>query len=110
MNEADLIKAKSEGGEMSLLPKKQVKCKHWPKCNFSEQACEFFHPTETCKFFPKCQYGENKCMFIHPEIICKFGDFCTRANCAYKHSAQKQQAQQFMMNPLLMGMAGGFGG
>lgn len=69
--EADLQKSGEEG---IFATKKMARCKHWPKCNYSDAACEFFHPTETCKFFPKCQYADNKCMFIHPEIMCKFGD------------------------------------
>lgn len=83
--------------------KRQIKCKHWPKCKNTNETCEYFHPTETCKYFPKCQFGEHKCMYIHPEISCKFGDSCTRVNCAYKHSQKKQAAQQMlMMNPLYL--------
>ena len=24
----------------------QIRCKHWPKCNFSNDQCEYHHPTE----------------------------------------------------------------
>ena len=57
------------------------------------------HPTEECKFFPKCNQGQ-KCLFVHPEIMCKFADGCTRMNCAYKHSKQRQSLM--MMNPLML--------
>ena len=39
-------------------------------------------------------------MFKHPEIRCKFADACTRMNCVYKHSKQRQQL--IKMNPLML--------
>lgn len=79
--------------------KKQMRCRHYPNCNKSAGECEYHHPSEECKFFPKCNLG-TKCMFVHPEIQCRFGDSCTRMNCAYKHSKQRQQLM--MMNPLML--------
>jgi hypothetical protein len=63
---------------------KKVKCKHFPKCNKSDEECPFIHPSEQCKYFPACTNGE-KCIYLHPEIECKFAMSCNRQNCAYKH-------------------------
>lgn len=68
--------------------KKQIKCKHFPNCNNSDEDCPFIHPTENCKFFPACTNGD-KCIYLHPEIECKFGLQCTRQNCVYKHPKGK---------------------
>ena len=73
---------------VSQAKKKQVRCKHFPNCNNTDEDCPYVHPKENCKYFPACTHGE-KCLFLHPEIECKFGVACTRANCAYKHPGGK---------------------
>lgn len=40
-------------------------------------------------------------MYIHPEIMCKFDETCNRHNCAYKHSAKRNQ-NMMQFNPLML--------
>mmetsp|Transcript_901 Transcript_901/g.564 ORF Transcript_901/g.564 Transcript_901/m.564 type:complete len:89 (+) Transcript_901:1379-1645(+) len=76
--------ASSSAPNKEPIDKKKQRCRHWPGCKFSNEECEYFHPTEQCQFFPKCTYGD-KCLYLHPETECKFGENCTRINCSYKH-------------------------
>mmetsp|Transcript_2890 Transcript_2890/g.4922 ORF Transcript_2890/g.4922 Transcript_2890/m.4922 type:complete len:81 (+) Transcript_2890:718-960(+) len=75
------IPEEEEEASKQGAPKEQgrrlVKCKHYPNCNYSDEECPYFHPSEDCKYFPACTNGE-KCLFIHPEVICKFGVNCQR--------------------------------
>jgi len=50
--------------------KKMVKCKHWPNCRESDEACPFVHPKDNCKYFPFCTLAV-KCLYIHPEVSLK---------------------------------------
>ena len=85
-----------------------VRCKHWPKCNKTDEQCEYVHPQEECKFFPKCSYGA-KCMYVHPDVPCKYGDACTRYNCNYRHSKNHRESSNLLysMKPWLMMAAQG---
>ena len=97
--------AKTSQKSIGKTDKSQIRCKHWPKCNFAANQCEYHHPTQECKYFPKSSYGD-KCLYIHPEIPCKFGDACTRMNCAYSHKHIRNRSSLLMMKPLLMMAAG----
>ena len=52
----------------SVENKKMVKCKHWPNCRETDEACPFVHPKDNCKYFPFCTQGD-KCLYIHPEVL-----------------------------------------
>jgi len=67
------------GKESQVKPK--TRCVFFPYC--TNQACQYFHPTEPCRNIATCQMGPQKCNFIHPP--CKFKSRCTRRGCAYSH-------------------------
>lgn len=56
--------------------KKMVKCKHWPNCRDSDEACAFVHPKDNCKYFPFCTQGD-KCLYIHPEVSSLLNHRCS---------------------------------
>ena len=53
--------------DLAMEDKKKIKCKYFPKCRDSDEACPYYHPQEKCQYFPNCQYGE-KCLYIHPDV------------------------------------------
>ncbi|KAJ8396889.1 hypothetical protein AAFF_G00012120 [Aldrovandia affinis] len=61
------------------------RCRFWPMCE-SRDECSYHHPTTQCKNFPRCNFGD-KCLFIHPN--CKFDGQCTKVDCPYAHSSQR---------------------
>jgi len=70
--------------ERRTVPKKKIRCLHWPFCKRALH-CAYVHPLLPCKNFPKCKFGQ-KCLFIHPSVPCKFGVNCTRGtNCPFDH-------------------------
>ncbi|CAH8487452.1 unnamed protein product [Schistosoma turkestanicum] len=81
-NQTDMV---TESETQPTIPSSLERCKFWPNCR-NGSSCPYIHPTEPCQLFPRCKFGAT-CTFVHPP--CRYGALCTRADCAFTHTAKK---------------------